>query len=94
MITVSNDSKGKKLCANGLCFKGAVKLMEKYWEAGPGLVCIRCCGIGHKRLGSCGDRPEKCLLYAGPHQASNHQSGIDGCSKKLRKLYACSSSMC
>ena len=61
-------------------------MVEKYWEAGPGSVCMRCCGIGHERLGSCGDRPEKCLLCAGPHQASNHQCGVDGCSKKPGKL--------
>lgn len=86
VITVSNDSEAKKLCANGLRFGGAVKVVEKYWEAGPGSVCMRCCGLGHERLGSCGDRPEKCLLCAGPHQASNHQCGVDGCSKKPGKL--------
>lgn len=59
MITVSNEIEAKRLLANGLRFGGAVKKVEKYWEAGPGLVCIRYCGIGHERQGSCGDRSEK-----------------------------------
>lgn len=42
--------------------------------------------VRHKQLGSCGDKPGKCLLCAGPHQASNHQCGVNGCSKKPRKL--------
>ena len=30
VITVSNDNKVKKLCANGLRFEKAVKVVEKY----------------------------------------------------------------
>lgn len=86
MITVNNDSEVKKLFANGLCFRRAVKVVEKYWEAGLKLVCMRYCRVRYKRLNSCGDRPEKCLLYAGPHQVSNHQYRVDRCSKKPGKL--------
>ena len=43
-------------------FGGALKVVEKYWEAGPGSVCLICCGIGHDRQGSCGQKPAKCTV--------------------------------
>lgn len=86
VITVSNENMANKLMASGLRFGGAVKKVEKLWDAGPGSVCMRCCGIGHERLGSCGDRPEKCVMCAGEHQASEHQCGVNGCSKGTGKL--------
>lgn len=49
VITVSNKIEVKWLLANGLCFEEVVKKEEKYWEAGPGLVYIKCCGINYKR---------------------------------------------
>jgi hypothetical protein len=86
VITVSNENVAKQLIASGLRFGGAVKKVEKFWEAGPGSVCMRCCGIGHERLGSCGNRPEKCIMCAGEHQVSEHQCGVGGCSKGIGKL--------
>ena len=86
MITVSNEIEAKRLLANGLCFGGAVKKVEKYWEAGLRLVCIRCCGIGHERQGSYEDRPERCVMCAGAHPASEHQCGVNGCNKGIGKL--------
>ena len=86
VITVSNKNVAKQLIASGLRFGGAVKKVEKFWEAGPGSVCMRCCGIGHERLGSCGNRPEKCIMCAGEHQISEHQCGVRGCSKGMGKL--------
>ncbi len=55
MITVQGEVEAKKLCAFDLRFGGVVRVVEKYWEAEPGLVCMTCCGISHKRMGSCGD---------------------------------------
>ena len=52
--------------------------MEKYWKAGPGSVCMKCCEIGHERQGNCGNRPEKCIMCAGEHQASEHQCRVEG----------------
>ena len=63
-----------------------VKKVEKYWDAGPGSVCLNCCGIGHERQNSYGDRPEKCIMCAGSHQASERQCGVNGCSKGKGKL--------
>ena len=85
VITVSNEIEAKRLLANGLCFGGAVKKVEKYWEAGPGLMYMRCCGIGYKRQGSCGDRLEKCVMCAEAHPASKHQYGVNGCNKRKGK---------
>lgn len=86
MIIVSNDNKAKKLCTNNLCFGGVVKVVEKYWEVGLGLVCMRYCGIGYERLGNCSDRPEECLLCARPHQASKDQYSVNRYSKNPGKL--------
>ena len=56
VITVSGESEAKKLCASGLRFGRVVKVVEKYWESGPSSVCMTCCGIGHERMGKCGDQ--------------------------------------
>lgn len=53
VITVSNEKDAKRLVASGLRFGGAIKKVEKYWEAGPGSVCMKCCGIGQERQGNC-----------------------------------------
>lgn len=86
VITVSSEYEAKQLIADGLRFGGAVKKVEKYWDAAPGSVCLKCCGISHERLGSCGDRPEKCVMYAGAHPASEHQCGVNRCNKGKGKL--------
>lgn len=86
VITVSNEIEAKRSIASGLRFGGAVKKVEKYWDAGPGSVCMKYCGIGHERQGDCGDRPEKCILCAGAHPANEHQCGVDGCKIEKGKL--------
>ena len=86
VITVSNEIKAKRLIANGLQLGGAIKKVKRYWDARPGSVCMKYCRISHKRQGSCGDRPEKCLICASAHPASKHQCGVNGCSKGRGKL--------
>lgn len=49
VITVGSEAEVKRLIASGLRFGGAVLKVEKYWDAEPGSVCSRCCGIGHER---------------------------------------------
>ena len=88
VIIVKGDAEAKKLCASGLRFGGVVRVVERYWEAGPSSVCMICCGIGHQRMGSCEGRPEKCLICAGPHKAENHQCGVAGCKKGKGKICA------
>ena len=72
VITVSNKHVAKQLIASGLRFGRMVKKVEKFWKAEPGSVCLRCCGISHKRLEKCGNRPKKCVMCAGKHQVNEH----------------------
>ena len=67
------------LCAKGLRFGGTFKVVERYWEAGPGLVFPICCGISHNRLGKCGERPTKCTICAGTHKLEEYKCGMKGC---------------
>lgn len=86
VITVSNKMEAKRLIASSLRFGGAIRKVEKYWEAGPRSVCMKCCGIGHKCQGSCGNRPEKCIMCAGAHPANEYRYGVDGCKIGKGKL--------
>lgn len=61
-------------------------MVEKFWEAGPGSLCMKCCGIFHERTGSCGDRPVQCVMCAGERQVSDHQCGVNGCNKGRGKI--------
>ena len=49
VITVSNKIEVKRLLTNGLCFGKVVKKIEKYWEAGQGLLYMRYSRINNKR---------------------------------------------
>ncbi len=86
MITVKGEAEAKKLCASGLQFGGAVKVVERYWDVGPGLVCMTCCGIGHQRMEICGSQPQKCIIYVGPHKMEDHQCRIARCQKGKGKI--------
>ena len=56
VITVGNEEDASKLCASGLRFGGAPKVVERYWKARPSSVCMTSLGIGHDRLGGCNGR--------------------------------------
>ena len=86
VITVGNEAEASQLCAKGLRFGGAPKVVEKYWEAGPGSVCMACSGIGHDRLGGCKERAEQCVICAGAHKTENHSCGVTGCGAKKGKI--------
>ena len=86
LITVKGEAEAKQLCASGLRFEGVLRVVERYWEAGPSSVCMTCCGIGHERMGSCGDRPPKCVICAGPHKVEDHCCGVAGCNKGKGKI--------
>ena len=61
-------------------------MVEKYWEAGPGSVCMSCAGVGHDRLGKCGDRAIQCVSCAGAHRVENDRCGVTGCTIKMGKI--------
>ena len=87
VITIQGEVEAKRLCASGLRFGGIVRVVKRYWEAGPGSVCTTCCDIGHQRIGNCGDRPEKCIICIGSHKVENHQCSVIGCNKRNKKIY-------
>lgn len=93
VITVSGESEAKKVCASGLRFGGVVKIVEKYWDSGPSSVCMTCCGIGHERMGKCGDRVPKCLICAGPNMMEDHRcrKGAGKVCERERDLFFASS---
>ena len=86
VIIVGNSIEASKLCSKGLRFGGALKVVEKYWKAGPGSVCMSCAGIGHDCLGECGERAVKCVICAGAHKVENHRCGVTGCTIKMGKI--------
>ena len=86
VITVGSSIEASKLCSKGLRFGGALKVVEKYWEAGPGSVCMSCAGVGHDCLGECGDRIVQCVICAGAHKAEDHRCGVIGCTAKMGKI--------
>lgn len=87
VITVSNKIEVKQLLANGFCFEEVVKKEERYQEAGPGLVYIKCCGISYKRQDSYENRPKKCVIYVEVYLTSKYQCGVNKQNKKKGKLY-------
>ena len=88
VITVKGETEVNKLCASGLRFGGVVRVVERYLEAGPGSVCMTCCGIGHERMGSCGNRPPQCIICSCPHKVEEHCCGVAGCNKGRGKICA------
>ena len=86
VITMGTSKEAAKLCSKGLRFGGALKIVEKYWEAGPGLVCLSCAGVGHDCLEECGDRAVQCVICADVHKVEDHRCGVTGCTVKMGKI--------
>ncbi len=73
VITVRNSGETSLLCSKRLRFRRALKVVEKYWEAGPGSVCISYKAVDHYRLGNCGKRAMECVICAGLYKVKNHK---------------------
>ena len=86
VITIANAADAIYLYAKGLRFRGALKIVEKYWEVGLGSVCLIYCGIGHNRPGSCGQRLVKCTLCAGSHKLEEYRCRVSECKVGLGKI--------
>ena len=86
VITVGTSEEAAKLCSKGLRFGEALKVVEKYWEARPGSVCLSCAGLGHDCLGECGDRAVQCVICAGAHKVEDYRCGVTGCTVKMGKI--------
>ncbi len=87
VIIVGTSEEATKLCSKGLRFGDALKIVEKYWKAGPGSVCLSCAGIGHDRLRECADRGIQCVICTGAYKAEDHKCGVTGCTVKMGKIY-------
>ena len=61
-------------------------MVEKYWEARPDSVCMSCVGVGHDRLGKCGNRALQCIICVGDHKVENHAYGVTGCNIRKGKI--------
>lgn len=57
VITIANNSNATYLCVKRLRTGEMLKVIERYYEAEPGSVCLIYYGIGHYCLGKCGQRP-------------------------------------
>ena len=86
VIIVSTNKKAAKLCSKGLRFGGILKVVEKYWEVGPGLICLSCEGIGHNHLGKCEDRAVKCIICADAYKVEDYKCRVIGCIVKIGKI--------
>ncbi len=86
VITMRNSTEVFQLCSKGLRFGGTLKVIEKYWEAGPLSICMSCTGIGHDRLGGCDNRGVQCMICAGAHMVENHKCGVIGRTAKIGKI--------
>ena len=82
------------LCSKGVRFGGTLKVVEKYWEAGLLSICMSCTGIGHDRLGGCGNRRVQCVICPDAYNVKNHKCGLIGCTAKIGKIYTHVTSKC
>lgn len=71
----------------GLRFRGVLKIVEKYWEAELGSICLIYYSISHNHSRSCGQKLAKCTLCAGPHKLKEYK--YRGSDYKIgpRKIY-------
>jgi len=79
VVTIRDRQLANKILQTGLYFGGRRHIVEKYWEAGRGEICPRCCKFGH--YGGCMDEI-RCYLCAGPHIAGEHICPVEGCNMK------------
>ncbi len=86
VIMVSNSEEALLLCSKELRFEGAIKVLEKYWEAWPGSVCMSCAVVCYDCLEDYGKRAMQCVICAGLHKVKNYKYGLTGCSIKVGKI--------
>lgn len=76
VIILRNSIKVSKLCSKELRFQKALKVVERYWEAGPGLIYISYVSIGHDCLGECRNRALQCSIYLKSHKIKNYRCEV------------------
>ena len=80
LVVTLRDSQGVgKLLQTGLVFGGKTYKIAKYWEAGRGEICPKCCSFGHYK--SCEE--ERCYLCGQQgHTADTHKCPILDCGSR------------
>lgn len=86
VITVENSGEVFILCTKRLRFARAPKVVEKYWEARQGLVCISYTRIGYDCLGRYGNRGLYCVICIRDNKIKNHLYGVIGYNVQKRKI--------
>lgn len=72
IIIVKWETKAKKLFALSLYFESFIKVVEKYKEARPRLVCMIFCEISYERMRSCKKRPAKYIICIEKYKVKEH----------------------
>lgn len=86
VIILRSSAEVSKLCLKRLRFGGGLKVVENYWEAGPGSGCMSSAGVGHDRLEECGDKAIKSFIWADAHKMENERCGVLGPMIKMSKI--------
>lgn len=80
------SKKVAKLCSKGLRFGGTLKIIKKYWEVRPSLVCLSCVRISHNRLKECTNRAIQCIICIGAHKVEDYIYRVIGGIIKMTKI--------
>lgn len=79
VVTLRDSQLVGKLLQTGLIFGGKVYKVGRYWEAGRGEVCPKCCRFGHYK----GCEEERCYLCGQEgHTANTHKCSILDCGSR------------
>jgi len=80
VVTVGSKEEARRMLKGRIRFGGHFYATEAYWDTNPDSVCVRCCGIGHSSHLECKNRPPRCLICAGDHEALSHGCNVTGCN--------------
>lgn len=75
-----------KLYSKRLRFEEVLKVVEKYWEAGPGSICVSCVGVGHNCLAKYRNRAIQYVTYTRFHKIENYRCGVKSYMVKIYKI--------
>lgn len=85
---IKREVKAKPLCSSGFWFRAIMRVVEKYWEAESGSVCMICGGISHEQMNSCGNRASQYIICSWLHKLKEYCYNIANCIKKKKKICA------
>lgn len=86
VIIVSTSKKIAKLCSNGFRLRRALKVVEKYWKAGPNSIYLSFARVGHDCLGKYWDKALQCVICISTHKVENYYCSVTSCTVKMGKI--------